>query len=205
MLIKPSAQEDYLEGVRRNEVVWVGHAELNLRYLLYVPLNPQPTRTLLVIGQNPSAATAEKSDHTVNQITRYVQKSGQLDWVEQIIVANLYAYYGTSSRDIVTAQANLDESIVIGLRNDEFIVEAACKAERIIVAWGGAPAGAKADWAATHYNPRVRAVLKFLPPAKLRCVRRNHTKPLEGKLHPSHPRNWSARLDSICIYRKPRP
>jgi hypothetical protein len=158
MPINPSSQEDYLEGVQRDEVVWVGHARLNLRYLLYVPLQ-----------------------------------------------ANLYAYYGTSSRDLVTAQASLSGSMVIGPRNDEFIAEAACKAKQIIVAWGGAPAGANSDWTAIHYDPRAKAVLNLLPAAKLRCVRRKKTSPLEGDLHPSHPRNWSARFDSICIYRKPRP
>jgi len=202
MAIKPSAQQDYLEGVRRDEVVWVGHVGLNLRYLLYVPLQPQPTRTLLVIGKNPSAATAEKSDQTVNQITRYVKESGQLKWVGQIIVADLYAYYETNSRDLVTAQANLGSSTVVGPRNDEFIVRAAFEAEQIIIAWGGEPTGANANWTAMHYNPRIRAVLELLPPTKLRCVRRKYTKPREGDLHPFHPRNWSAKLDSVYIYKK---
>ncbi|NPC69893.1 DUF1643 domain-containing protein [Corallococcus exiguus] len=202
MPITHSAQ-DYLEGVRKDEVAWVGHAGLNLRYLLYVPLQPQPKHTLLVIGKNPSAATAKESDHTVNQIIRYVQESGQLDWVEQIIVANLYAYYETYSQDLIAAQARLGESLVIGLRNDEFIAEAARKAEAVIVAWGGNPVGATASWMQAHYDPRARSVLKLLPPAKLRCVRRRNKNPLEDNLHPFHPQNWSARHDSVCLYRKP--
>lgn len=205
MPINPSSQEEFLEGVCRNEVVWIGHAKLNLRYLLYVPFRPQPTRTLLVIGKNPSAATADKSDHTVNQIIRYVRESGQLDGVEQIIVANLYAYYGTSSRDLVTKQATLGESMVVGPRNNEFIAEAACKAEQIIVAWGGKPDGATKQWVEAYYEPRILAVLDRLPATKLRCVRRYHTDPLEGTLAPFHPQSWSARLDKVCVYRKPRP
>lgn len=201
----PPVREDYLEGVRRDEVVWVGHTGLNLRYLLYVPLHPRPTRSLLVIGKNPSAATAKQSDQTVNQITRYVQKSGKIEGVEQIIVANLYAYYGTDSGILVTKLDKLGDAKVVGPRNDEFIAEAASKAERIIVAWGGKPDGASKAWSDEYYDPRVRAVLELLPPEKLWCVRRKQTKPLEGDLHPFHPRNWSAKLDSVCVYKTPRP
>jgi len=45
------------------------------RYSLTIPLKNKGSQTLLVVMMNPSKATKEQSDSTINRVIRYVTKN----------------------------------------------------------------------------------------------------------------------------------
>jgi hypothetical protein len=121
------------------------------RYLLEWPLESQfkTPRSMLMIGLNPSIATAYKLDPTLTRFSGFGTREG----CTGILVANLYAFVSTDPRGLGKV------ADPVGPENDRYIVEASARADIIVCAWGAHPMAAK----------RAPRVLKLLERFDLWC------------------------------------
>ena len=105
------------------------------RYRLQRIWNDQEN-PLLVIGCNPSTATAEELDETMRQVIKIARNNGY----GGVIMCNLYAYRGTDPDDMKNAARNNGGfEHVIGPRNLEQLKEAATNdwnVEDVVFAYG---------------------------------------------------------------------
>lgn len=60
------------------------------RYLLYIPLENEIQRKVMVIMKNPSQANKTQSDYTVNKVISWCSQ-----YYKEIFIANLFPLYGT--------------------------------------------------------------------------------------------------------------
>jgi hypothetical protein len=123
-------------------------AEGGYRYLLW--RRWAETATVLFVMLNPSTADGSRDDPTIRRCTGLASAWG----FGEVEVANLFAWRATDPRALVRARRR------VGPRNDAVIVEAAARADAIVVAWGvhGALAG------------RDRAVARLLAGRAVRCL-----------------------------------
>ena len=82
---------------------------------------------LLFIMLNPSTADAVKDDPTIRRCSGFAEKNGY----SGIVVANLYAYRATKSRQLWAA----DDPV--GPENDYILEQLVQKQADIVCAWGG--------------------------------------------------------------------
>ena len=107
------------------------------RYRLQRIWNDQEN-PLLVIGCNPSTATAEELDETMRQVIKIARNNGY----GGVIMCNLYAYRGTRPDDMKNAARNISQNnqdgfaYVIGPHNEAQLVEAAALVEDVVFAYG---------------------------------------------------------------------
>jgi len=100
-----------------------------------------PSRRCLFIMLNPSTADEFRLDPTIRRCVGFAR-----DWgYGAVDICNLFAMRATSPRILYEAEKRGDDSV--GPRNDDAIVDAVSRAERVIVAWGthGALGGRAAD------------------------------------------------------------
>lgn len=81
---------------------------------------------LVVIGLNPSTATAEQDDPTIRRCIGYAKRWG----FSGLVMLNLFAYRATRPRDMQRAPCP------IGPANDQVIDLYAAEGRRILAAWG---------------------------------------------------------------------
>ena len=89
---------------------------------------------LLVIGCNPSTATAETLDQTIMKVYNIARDNNY----GGIIMCNLYAYRGTDPEEMKNAAAENGFEYVIGQHNEEQLMEAAndWEVEDVVFAYG---------------------------------------------------------------------
>lgn len=140
--------------------------------------------SLAVIGLNPSTATATLNDPTIGRCIRFANR-----WSHgSLIMANLYAYRATKP----TALAHAEDPV--GPLNDEAILEACERADRVLAAWGGAHKGVK-DRVKHLFDTVITSPLLR---AKFMALRLNadghpgHPLYLPGELEPFEYHPWEA-------------
>jgi hypothetical protein len=147
------------------------------RYSLRREWDPSLPR-LLYVMLNPSIASHELEDQTSRQCLFFAKKFG----FGSLEVVNLYALISTDPKQLKYA------SDPIGTENDNYIEEAAIRAERILVAWGE-----------KHFiNQRHKVVTHHL-------ISRGHDLYCLGTAksgHPRHPSRMSHSLESLQVYQK---
>ena len=123
------------------------------RYLLWRTLvDCDDPETILWIMLNPSTADAENDDPTIRRCLSFSK-----DWgYERVEIANLFALRATDPEELTTAPE------IIGWDNDRFILEAAKRASRVMVAWG-------AFWKAEERAKHIMQILKVAD-AKPLCL-----------------------------------
>ena len=98
------------------------------RYLLEVALSENGGSRLLVIGKNPSTASASRSDPTLGKIEAWARRRG----FGRLTLVNLFALRSPYPRDL----NGVPYEEAVGGENDAFIRQAARRADVILAAWG---------------------------------------------------------------------
>jgi len=117
---------NYPEVVDTNKIT-IDEKQVNgnrFRYSLTIPLKNKGSQTLLVVMMNPSKATKEQSDSTINSVIRYVIEN-KLDY-SLISVVNLYPIYETSSQCLQNYEdeekENLDTIKILLQKSDDILL-----------------------------------------------------------------------------------
>ncbi len=141
------------------------------RYLLSCTLaNGQNGKSALFIRQNPSKATKDISDQTINRVLEILHKFKY----QKVYIANLIPLYATDSAKISDNAAAYPE---IYKYNDLEIKNKMCTVSIIFVAWGGANKFDK-----KFYNCQIESLKQLLMGKTPYCYKIN----LNGTpLHPS--------------------
>ena len=133
-------------------------------------------KSALVILQNPSKASKDISDQTVNKVLEvlYNFKYGK------VYLTNLIPYYGTNSKEISEL---VKDKVEVFQRNDEIIKEKINTVDKIFVAWGGSN-----GFDLEFYNSRLASIRKLLENKDVYCykINRNGT-----PIHPTR-NQWSS-------------
>jgi hypothetical protein len=145
----------------------------NRRFRLSIPLSTEDKNSLVVILKNPSCATTNECDVTINRIVNYIalnKTNPMLKEIDKIEIVNLFAYYETYSDSLKDVYEEFGEEFLIGndnlstddeylleLNNDPIINEVIQNASLIILAWGDSPKGIK-----SLYRKRVKQVKGFI-------------------------------------------
>lgn len=127
-------------------------------------------RTVCFVMLNPSKASAEETDPTIDKLVKFSRLWG----FERLAVVNLFAYRETDSKKLRSIAGERD---IIGPHNDQSIHRLALESQRVVCAWGkqGDILGRDAD---------VKERLRRLAP--LWCFRKN----LDGSpVHPLYQRD----------------
>lgn len=158
------------------------------RYLLSCTLEGGDCKSALIIMQNPSKATKDISDQTINTVLEVFHKLKY----RNVYITNLVPYYGTNSQDIAELVKDKTE---IHQKNDSIIEEKIKEVDKIFVAWGGRN-GFEKDF----YNLRISTIKKLLKDKTVYCYKVN----VKNK-QPIHPARcqWSSdvREEDFIIYR----
>jgi hypothetical protein len=146
--------------------------EGNYRYRLDEQPAGKGTDHLVVVQLNPSLADGKKSDPTVGKIKKWAEGRYQL-----IVFLNLFAYVHPRQMEVTEE----DYSILVGPRNNRVIEEEACRADKVIIAWGK-PRGVFAK----YYQKRIEKIFALLAGIHLyRVGQLSHGK------YPRHGRMWN--------------
>jgi hypothetical protein len=165
--------------------------------------NPMPRRSRLTIDldrpngsqalfvmMNPSKATSEISDKTVNGIIKYTyEKCSALSSVSRIVVLNLYTVYETASGELANLIAQYGYDCAVGndgqceITNDDVISLEAGRSEIVVTAWGK-PSVSDKVLRECGYFRRIVEVLELIE-----GYRPHHMDTyLRENLYPKHPR-----------------
>jgi hypothetical protein len=106
------------------------------RYVLYRSLDgeawdheSQDRCTVCFVMLNPSKASAETTDPTIDKLMKYARAWGY----ERLSVVNLFAYRETDSKKLRSLARQRD---LIGPENDHHIIREAKDAHRVVCGWG---------------------------------------------------------------------
>lgn len=112
--------------------------------------------TISVIMMNPSEATGEVSDHSVNKIIEYVNinkvSNSELKNIKRIYILNLYSSYETNSENL-----NLYSNEI---ENDNCITEKVKNSKFVILAYGK-PQNLRSD-DLSSYEQRINRVINII-------------------------------------------
>lgn len=160
------------------------------RFSLNIPFNDRKGTRIAVILKNPSDATKDVCDVTVNRVVNYIHTSTHpvLRHVARVTIVNLMASSETDSTNLSSIISTKGFDYVVGndglvRRNDDVIRNAINAAGGgVILAWGNSPKGLTA-----YYKSRVNQVLK--------TVLENHRRMfyvdcLSAQGHPKHGQIW---------------
>lgn len=110
--------------------------ESEYRYVLYRSLDgeqwdheDQDRCTVLFIMLNPSKASAETTDPTIDKLMKYARAWGY----ERLAVVNIFAYRETESKKLRSLAKRRD---LVGPDNDQWICREAKDAHRVVCGWG---------------------------------------------------------------------
>lgn len=160
------------------------------RSKLTIELNRTSGDQALFVMMNPSKATKDFSDKTVNGIIKYTyERNAVLNSISRIVVLNLYTVYETASGQLAQLVAQYGYEFTTGnddqisTSNDKLIALEADRSMFVVAAWGKPSADAKA-LRDCFYFQRISEVLEILKNHKIfhldNCLREN--------LYPKHPR-----------------
>lgn len=124
----------------------VSHAILSedrvYRYALYRSLDgqawdriyehnsvPQERRTVLFIMLNPSTASEEQNDPTIEKLMKFSRRWGY----DRLVVGNLFAYRETDSTKLASLASARD---IVGPDNNAHIDRLVEESHRVVCAWG---------------------------------------------------------------------
>lgn len=145
------------------------HRYLLRRHVPGIDDDGAPSTCVLFIMLNPSTADATIDDPTIRKCRGFAQRWG----FTAFEVVNLFSYRATRPRDLWRAPVS-----IIGPDCDRHIIEAADRAEKIVVAWGADKNARCAE--------RARRVCSLIPPApSVRLVYSIGEPSKDG--HPQHP------------------
>jgi hypothetical protein len=108
------------------------------RYLLRLPTGIANDRIALLIGANPSTATAERFDPTIRRWVKYCRRLGY-GWAW---TCNVRAWRETHPGKVP------NDELAIGPLNDEWILAAAESADLVVCGWGRL--GGERGWQVTR-------------------------------------------------------
>ncbi|WP_430733433.1 DUF1643 domain-containing protein [Ectothiorhodospira lacustris] len=178
------------------------------RLRLTIDLNRPSGSQVLFVMMNPSKATSQISDKTVNGVIKYTyEKCLDLSTVSRIVVLNLYTVYETASSGLANLTEQYGYDCVVGndsqceITNDELITLESGRSEILIAAWGR-PSASTTILRESGYFRRVREVLELIADHRPYHM---DTYLREG-LYPKHPRgidySWVlSRLDTAKLLR----
>jgi len=172
--------KDYVSDIKIN-----GNEQF--RFLLeFDLLNCDKGKSALVIMQNPSKATLDISDQTINRVLDLMHKFKYY----KVYIVNLIPIYGTDSGSISDFAENERD---IYSNNDKIIVDKINEVSKIFVAWGG-----RNKFSKTFYNQRVSSVYNLLNGKEVFCYNTNSD---NTPLHPCR-NQWKtdANEDDFKIY-----
>ncbi len=116
------------------------------RYLLGRWVGEDRLGLVVFLLLNPSTADATKNDPTLRRGMGYARSWGY----SQLEFTNLYAFRASKPK---VMQAARDRGVdIVGPKNDQYITEAARRADLVVMAWGAHPAAL----------PRVEAVCQLV-------------------------------------------
>ena len=168
----------YPDFVAINKIVV--YEDLDYRYYLAIPFctvcNPD---TLVVIMKNPSDADAKIADPTARRVCdfAYSNKFGR------VVIVNLFAYR-TKDKNILKAMYDKhDFDYIVGVENDNYIINAIKEASKIIVAWGKPP-----EKFSEVYDTRINQLHKMADGIELYYV-----ETLWENKYPLHGLRWSTK------------
>ncbi len=106
------------------------------RYVLYRSLDGEQwdhvdrdRRTVLFIMLNPSKASAETTDPTIDKLMKYARA-----WrYQRLVVVNLFAYRETDSKKLRSLARRRD---LVGTDNDGWIIRESLANHQIVCGWG---------------------------------------------------------------------
>lgn len=96
------------------------------RYLLWRAASSRGSGTCLFVMLNPSTADADRDDPTLRRCISFASSWG----FARVELANLFAFRATDPEELLQA------ADPVGPDNDRYVLEAARRAHRIVVAWG---------------------------------------------------------------------
>ena len=151
------------------------------RYLLLIKILGGGSESVVVIMKNPSKATENISDYTVNNVIKYIYEKKNteacLKNVGTIIILNLIPIYKTDSSKLETCNSGIWDE-----KNMELINELTSKHNNVIFGWGNPPKGL-----ATNYRLLINEVIKSIDYGKTAYVVGGLTK----KCFPRHGQVWN--------------
>jgi len=124
------------------------------------------SQKLLFVLLNPSTATAEDDDPTIERCIDYAIKWGY----SNLEVVNLFAYRLTDSNRLVDVEGD-----IIGSENDKYLKKALLRADTVVLAWG------EKGKIQNRGKQVLRIITKMLNNKEVYCLRI-----LKGG-HPQHP------------------
>ncbi|WP_313771616.1 DUF1643 domain-containing protein [Bacillus velezensis] len=135
----------------------------------------RPTQRDAFIMLNPSIADTSVCDKTLNRCVNFSKYRGY----GGMIIVNLFAYISPYPQDL----KKIDDPI--GENNNEYLLEVAKMADKIILAWGNAFNG-------EVFNKREKEVLELLKDYSCYCIKKTR----DDKF-PRHPLYLSSELKPI--------
>ena len=96
------------------------------RYVLWRTMDATNPRTMVVIGVNPSTATATEDDPTIRRCKRFALDSGH----GKLVMLNCFAFRATDVKALVRADGP------IGPENHERVMAESMAADTVVCAWG---------------------------------------------------------------------
>lgn len=153
------------------------------RYLLYIPLENEIQRKVMVIMKNPSQANKTQSDYTVNKVISWCSQ-----YYKEIFIANLFPLYGTDPVSLkkYTKEKKFDKDIEKNLEQIEKVLNDN-NIEEVFIAWGtdGKLGYKKA------YDTVIDKMMNILKKNGKRIFAiKNQNSQTFNKIYPLHPRAW---------------
>lgn len=165
--------------------------EISRRSYLKISLKKPKGKQVLFIMMNPSRATKNESDKTINQIITYTaNKCRRLADVNEIVIMNLYTVYETASGKLGEYIEKYGFDFCTGneegnpYKNDDLIFCESSKSDFIVVAWGR-PNGLQKNLHDCNYHNRTVSVLKTIEPYKDKIYHLDVS--LRDNIYPKHP------------------
>ena len=167
---------------------------INRRLCLTIILKNNNSDIASVIMMNPSKATKNESDSTINRVINYISKNPSLQNIGTIKILNLYTIYETYSSSLVNLVNKYGYQYCAGNdkfnQNDRAIYKSIRKSNKIIIAWGK-PKLSKTNLALINYDDRIKSICKILE-SKKGSVFKLGSSMVDGK-YPRHPSRISYR------------
>lgn len=173
---------EYVQNI--SSIPPLGNREENRRFCLSIDIDVvdegtevNNNETISVIMMNPSRATDERSDHSVNKIIEYVNinklSNSDLNNVKRIYILNLYSSYETHSENLSLYSNEIE--------NDNYIVEKVKKSKFVILAYGK-PKKLRGD-DLISYKQRISRVIQIIDNLG---ISKKHIGPLTNDGFPRH-------------------
>lgn len=122
----------YKEFVNKDGINIDDDSNKNIRYLLTIPIDNTEDKSVLVILKNPSMATKEESDYTINKVLKFCHQNQY----KIVRIMNLFPYYSTDPKGVKKFIENKSIYNDCIEKNLKILKENISISDDIIVAWG---------------------------------------------------------------------